>query len=75
MSGFATRLARSHPRIRRARRPDVGVRFSTQELVRYAGPTQIVLSGHDGPPRRDGAAPRRRHGSTRPWALSRKSRR
>lgn len=72
MPGLTTRFARSHPRIRRPHPPDVGVRFSVEELVRYAGPTQMVLSSHDASSRRAGAGHRRRHGSTRPWTVARK---
>lgn len=68
MPGLAARFIRSHPRIRRSHPPDVGVRFSAEELVRYAGPTQMVLSGHYPPPRRTGdGASRPGHDFAGPW--------
>lgn len=72
MPGFPARFARSHPRVRRPHPPDVGVRFTAEELVRYAGPTQMVLSSHYPPPRRAGASTRPAHGSAGPWVLARR---
>lgn len=73
MPGLAARLIRSHPRIRRSHAPHVGVRFSAEELVRYAGPTQMVLSGHYPPPRRAGdAVSRPAHDFAGSWGHSRR---
>lgn len=73
MPGLTSRFIRSRPRIRRSHAPDVGVRFSAEELVRYAGPTQNVLSGHYPPPRRArAAASRPAHDFAGPWGHSRR---
>lgn len=54
MTDRLSRVIRARSRERRRHRAPagIGVRFRTDELVRHAGPTQMVLSTHDDLPRR-----------------------